>query len=110
MKAFKYCEYERCKNYKKRNLTLCYVHEKKTKSTPTITLQLLFFIMIIISMSMYMYVEEFNVYVNTTISDYKQLVKTGEYDKYAYEIIDSFANNMSETCIRVYNQLQKVLD
>lgn len=130
MKAFKYCEYERCKNYKKRNLTLCYVHEKKTKST--VTLQLFFIITIIISMCMYLYVEEFNVYVNTIVSDYKQLVnttvsdykqlvniivsdykqlvKTGEYDKYAYEIIDSFANNVSDTCIRVYNQLQKVLD
>ena len=104
MKALKYCEYERCKNYKKRNLKLCYVHEKKTKSI--VTLQLLFFITIIISMSMYLYVEEFNVYVNTTISDYKQLVKTGEYDKYAYEIFDIY---VSDTCIRVYNQLQKVV-
>jgi len=48
--------------------------------------------------------------LNTIVLDYKQLVKTGEYDKYAYEIIDSFANNVSDTCIRVYNQLQKVLD
>jgi|LakMenE18May11ns_1017448.scaffolds.fasta_scaffold9387607_1 hypothetical protein len=93
MKAFKYCEYKRCKNYKKRNLTLCHVHERKTESTYVNILELLFFISISMFISMYMfmylYVEDFNVYVNTTILDYKQLAKTGEY-----QIIDSLVNNV----------------
>jgi hypothetical protein len=89
MKAFKYCEYNRCKNYKKRNLKFCYVHERKIRSMHINILQLYFFITFMISMSIYLYVENFNVYVNTTILDYKQLAKTGKY-----QIIDSLVNNV----------------
>lgn len=112
MKAFKYCEYERCKNYKKRDLKLCYVHERKTKSTSsTITLQLFFIITTMITMYAYIYVEDFNVYVNTTLNTtlnttFVEYIKAYDYDKYAYEIVDivnNTLNNVYETCIRVYS-------
>jgi len=111
MKAFKYCEYNRCKNYKKRNLKMCYVHEKKTRSMHMNILQLFFFITLMISMSIYLYVEHLNVYVNTAILDYKTILHYKsilDVKISGYIIIDSLVNNVSEIYIRVYNDLLQV--
>lgn len=109
MKAVKYCDYQRCKNYKRRDRQLCYVHEKKLKSTSTLPMLLTMFTFMTIVLSMYVYVEDVNVYVNTTLSEYKRLVESREYDKYAYEIIDTFVSNVSEKCIELYNVLDEVI-
>lgn len=116
MKAVKYCKYNRCKNYKKRDNTYCYVHDRRVNGISNgyikNVLSIMFLITLMSSMYMYVYVEDVSIYVNKTLFEYKQLIQQcrysiylNKYDKHIYEYVSDTVTNVSETCIRVYNEL-----
>lgn len=110
MKAIKYCDYQRCKNYKQRDRNLCYVHEKTLKSSSKslpILLTVFTLMTVMLSTYMYMYVED--VYVNATV---KLIESCGyeKYEEYAYDMFSGFVTNVTEKCVELYNVIDGVIN